>query len=138
MGDGAGGVQEYREVLDTSRRIGLLLGVAAGLDYVAEVAIWDGDPARAVRLGATAARLKQELGGGVPPRMGGALDPLVIGRDILSSDVFAREAAVGRAMDINSAVDDALKVEAPDSLDAAARQTDERAVQVLEVGDEPV
>ena len=29
-------------MLDTSRRIGLLLGVAAGLDYVAEVAIWDG------------------------------------------------------------------------------------------------
>ena len=116
MGDVVGGVREYRGVLETSRKVDLLLGVAVGLDYVAEMAVWTGEVARAVRLGATAARIKEELGGGVPPRMGGALDPLTIGRERLSSDAFEREVAAGRAMDIDSAVDDALEVEPPEQV----------------------
>jgi predicted ATPase/class 3 adenylate cyclase len=112
-GDAVGGVGEYRSVLETSRKIGLLLGVAVGLDYVAETAVWAGDVPRAVRLGATAARIKEELGGGVPPRMGGALDPLTVGRELLAADTFEREVAAGRAMDIDSAVDDALDVKPP-------------------------
>ncbi len=107
------GVREYRDVLKTSRKVGLLLGVAVGLDYVAELAVLAGDVARAVRLGATADRIKRELGGGVPPRMGGALDPLAVGRERLSSAAFEREFAAGLAMDIDSAVDHALEVEPP-------------------------
>jgi predicted ATPase/class 3 adenylate cyclase len=110
-GDVAAGMSDYRDVLQTSRQLDLLIGVAAGLDYIAEVAIWSGDVSRAVRLGATAARIKEELGGGVPPRIGGALDPLEVGRDTLSPESFEREAAAGRAMDIGSAVDEALEVE---------------------------
>jgi hypothetical protein len=79
-----------------------------------------------VRLGATAARLKEELGGGVPPRMGGAPDPLEVGRVSLAPDEFEREAAAGREMDIDSAVAEALAIQPPSSLafarvDAAAR-----------------
>lgn len=114
MGEVAGGVREYRGVLETSRKAGLLLGVAVGLDYVAEMAVWAGDVPRAVRLGATAARIKEDLGGGVPPRMGGALDPLTIGRERLSPEAFEQEVAAGRDMDIDSAVDDALEVEPPE------------------------
>ena len=112
MGE-VGGVHEYRDVLKTSRKLGLLLGVAVGLDYVAEMAVLAGDLERAVRLGATADRIKEELGGGIPPRMGGALDPLAVGRERLSAQAFEREVAAGRAMDIDSAVDDALEVEPP-------------------------
>ena len=119
MGEVAGGVREYRGVLETSRKVGLLLGVAVGLDYVAEMAVWAGDVPRAVRLGATAARIKEELGGGVPPRMGGALDPLTVGRERLSSEAFGQEVAAGRAIDIDSAVDDALEVEPPEQVPPA-------------------
>jgi predicted ATPase/class 3 adenylate cyclase len=115
-GDVVGGVREYRGVLTTSRKVGLLLGVAVGLEYVAEMALLAGDAARAVRLGATADRIKEELGGGVPPRMGGALDPLAVGRERLSPEAFDLEVAAGRAMDIDSAVDDALEVEPPAQL----------------------
>lgn len=111
MGDMAGGVSEYRAVLETSRKVGLLLGVAIALDYIAEVVVWTGDVPHAVRLGATAARIKEELGGGVPPRTGGALDPLTVGRERLSAEAFDQELAAGRAMDTDSAVDDALEVE---------------------------
>jgi hypothetical protein len=119
MGEMVGGVREYRAVLETSRKVGLLLGVAVGLDYVAEVAVWAGDVPHAVRLGATAARIKEELGGGVPPRMGGALDPLTVGRERLSSEAFGQEVAAGRAMDIDSAVNDALDVEPPEQVPPA-------------------
>jgi hypothetical protein len=119
MGEMVGGVRDYRAVLETSRKVGLLLGVAVGLDYVAEVAVWAGDVPRAVRLGATAARIKEELGGGVPPRMGGALDPLMVGRERLSSEAFDRSVAAGRTMDLDTAVNDALEVEPPDRVPPA-------------------
>ena len=119
MGEVVGGVREYRGVLETSRKVGLLLGVAVGLDYVAEMAVWAGDVPRAVRLGATAARIKEELGGGIPPRMGGALDPLTVGRERLSSEAFGQEVAAGRLIDIDSAVDDALEVEPPEHVPPA-------------------
>jgi predicted ATPase/class 3 adenylate cyclase len=119
MGEMVEGVGDYRAVLETSRKVGLLLGVAVGLDYVAEVAVWAGDVPRAVRLGATAARIKEELGGGVPPRMGGALDPLIVGRERLSSEAFDRSVAAGRTMDLDTAVNDALEVEPPDRVPPA-------------------
>jgi len=112
-GDLVGGMSDYRGVLETSQRMDLRLGVAAGLDYIAEVAVWAGDVPQAVRLGATAARLKEELGGGVPPRMGGALDPLEVGRERLARVEFDRHAAAGRAMDVDSAIAEALALEPP-------------------------
>ena len=126
MGDVAGGMGEYRSVLESSRDLDLRLGIALAFDYLAEVASRAGDTSRAVRLGATALRLKEELGGGVPPRMGGAPDPLDLGRATLTPDEFEREAATGRDMDIDSAVAEALAIQPPPSLalervDAAAR-----------------
>ena len=116
MGDVAGGMGEYRSVLESSRDLDLRLGIALALDYLAEVAFRAGDTSRAVRLGATAVRLKEELGGGVPPRMGGAPDPLEVGRATLSPDEFEREAAAGRNMDIDSAVAEAVAIQPPSSL----------------------
>ena len=107
---------EYRSVLESSRDLDLRLGIAVALDYLAEVAFRGGDASRAVRLGATAVRLKEELGGGVPPRMGGAPDPLEVGRTRLTADAFEREAAAGRDMDIDSAVAEALAIQPPSSL----------------------
>ena len=116
MGDVAGGMGEYRSVLESSRDLDLRLGMALAFDYLAEVASRAGDASRAVRLGATALRLKEELGGGVPPRMGGAPDPLAVGRAILTPDEFERELAAGREMDIDSAVAEALAIQTPSSL----------------------
>ena len=111
----------YRRVLETSQRLDLRLGIAVGLEYVAEVPIWAGDVARAVRLGAVAARLKDDLGGGVPPRMGGALEPLVVGRSELPPDVYETELAVGRVMDTETAITDALGTKRPVSVPQPAR-----------------
>jgi hypothetical protein len=120
MGDIAAGLDDYRAVLETSRALDLRIGIAVGLEYFGEVAVWAGDLARAVRLGATAERLKEELGGGVPPRMGGALEPLVVGRSELSPAEFDREVGLGRAMDIDSAIAEALATKAPKSVPSAA------------------
>ena len=116
MGDPEGGVADYRAVLQSSWSMDLRLGVAVALDYLGEVAIWGGDAPRAVRLGAVAERLKDELGGGVPPRMGGALEPLVAGRAKLAGAEFDREVEAGRLMDVDSAIAEALAIEPPASI----------------------
>ncbi len=111
LGDVPGGMREYRSVLRSSRDLDLRLGMAVALDYLAEVGFGCGDAARSVRLGAAATRLKEELGGGVPPRMGGAPDPIEVGRIRLTPEEFEREAAVGRTMDIDSAIAEALAIQ---------------------------
>jgi hypothetical protein len=116
MGDVADGLAAYRSVLETSERLNLLLGVAVGLDYFAEVAIWSGDVERAVRLGAAASRLKETLGGGVPPRMGGAADPLDVGQRDLSPEAFLQALEAGRAMDTDTAIAEALGTAVPTSI----------------------
>ena len=113
LGDIDAGVDGYRRVLEMSQQLDLRLGIAIGLEYFGEVAVWTGDVPRAVRLGAAAARLKEDLGGGVPPRMGGALEPLVVGRNELPPDVFEAEAAAGRMMGIETAIATALATERP-------------------------
>jgi hypothetical protein len=70
---------------------------------------------RAARRGALAAPLKEELGRGVPPRMGGAPDPQEVGRARLAPDEFEWQATAGRAMDIDSAVAEALAIQPPPS-----------------------
>ena len=112
-GDARGGIGEYRSVLESSRAMDLRLGIAVALDYLGEVAIWAGDVARAVRLGAAAERIKEDLGGGVPPRMGGALEPLVVGRSELPEAEFVAEVERGRAMDLDSVIAGALAIEPP-------------------------
>jgi hypothetical protein len=122
LGDIDAGMDGYRGVLEMSQRLDLNLGIAIGLEYVGEVAVWAGDIARAVRLGAAAARLKDDLGGGVPPRMGGGLEPLAVGRSELPPDVFEAEVAAGRTMDIETAIAQALATEHPVSVPASARR----------------
>jgi len=58
-------MREYRSVLESSWDLDLRLRMALAFDYLAEVAIRYGDASRAVRLGATAARLKEESAGSV-------------------------------------------------------------------------
>ena len=57
---------------------------------------------------AAAERLKEDLGGGVPSRLLGALDPLAEGRRRLPLADFDRERAAGRAMEIDPAIEQAV------------------------------
>jgi hypothetical protein len=110
------GIATSRSILESSRLIDLRIGIALGLEYFADLAIWAGDVPRAVRLGAAAKRLKAELGGGIDPRMGGAVESLVVGRSQLTPAEFEREAAVGNAMDIDTAIAEAIATPPPASV----------------------
>ena len=116
MGEMDEGIAEYRAVIETSRSLDLRVGIAIALEYFGEIAFWAGDIPRAVRLGATAARIKEELGGGIPPRIGGALEPLVVGQERLTPDAFDREVAAGRTMDLEAAIEEALSTPLPTSV----------------------
>jgi predicted ATPase/class 3 adenylate cyclase len=119
MADVPSAVATYRSTLERSRSMDLSIGVAMGLENFAELAIRGGDVERGIRLGAAAERLKEELGGGAPSRMVGAMDPLAEGRIRRSAADFDRELAAGRAMDIDSAIAEALGTQIPSSLPAA-------------------
>ena len=106
-------VAGYRAMLETSRGLDMQMAIAFGLDYFGELAIWAGDMHRAVRLGATAARIKEEIGGGVSAWIGDLLEPLIVGREQLSAVDFDREVAAGRAMDIETAIEEALATPLP-------------------------
>ena len=110
------GMDRYMGVLERSRAIDLRLGIAIGFDYLAEVAVWGGDLGRAVRLAVAAERIKEEVGGGVPPRIHGAIDSLKVGRERLTEEEFEREARAGREMDLDSAIAEALATPAPRSV----------------------
>ncbi|MGZ8437840.1 MAG: hypothetical protein ACXWXR_04790, partial [Candidatus Limnocylindrales bacterium] len=110
------GIADYRAMLETSRVLDMRMGIAFGLDYFGEVAIWAGDMPRAVRLGAAAARIKEELGGGISAWIGGMLEPLIVGREQLSMAEFDREVAAGRATDIETAIEEALATPVPTSV----------------------
>ena len=113
MGEIPEGIADYRAMLEMSRALDLRMGIANLLEYFGEVAVWAGDMPRAVRLGATAARIKEELGGGISPWISGVLEPLVVGREQLSAADFDREVATGRAMDIETAIEEALATPLP-------------------------
>jgi hypothetical protein len=120
LGNVEAGIGHYRSVLETSRHLDLRLGIAVALDYFAEVAVWSGDPPKAVRLGSVARRLKAELGGGIPPRIGGALDPFEAGRAALAPGAFGENVDAGASMDLDSAIAEALAIEPPDEIPARA------------------
>ncbi len=113
MGDTPAAMRDYRATLEEFQALDLRIGVAVGLDNYAEVAVWSGDVRRGVRLAAAAARMKEELGGGPPANMIGAVDTLVVGRDKLGVEEFEQEVAAGRAMDVDTAVAEALAAQAP-------------------------
>ena len=110
------GIADYRSVIETSRALDLRVGIAIALEYFGEVALWAGDDRRAVRLAATAARIKEELGGGVPPRIGGAVEPLIVGRERLAPNIFEAEIAAGQSMDTEAAIEEALSTPIPTSV----------------------
>ena len=116
LGEISEGIADYRAMLETSRALDMRMGIAFGLDYFGEVAIWAGDMPRAVRLAATAARIKEELGGGVSAWIGGMLEPLVVGREQLSAAEFDREVAAGRVRDVETAIEEALATPLPTSV----------------------
>jgi predicted ATPase/class 3 adenylate cyclase len=117
-GDIPAAIATYRSTLESSRAMDLGVGIAIGLEMFASLAIWGGDVRRAVRLGAAAKRLKAELGGGIDPRMGGGVEPLVVGRSQLARADFEREEAAGSAMDIDTAIAEALATPPPAAVPA--------------------
>ena len=116
MGEIPEGIADYRAMLEMSRALDLRMGIANLLEYFGEVAIWAGDVPRAVRLGATAARIKEELGGGISPWISGVLEPLIVGREQLPAVDFEREVATGRLRDIETAIEEALATPLPTSV----------------------
>ena len=116
LGEISEGIADYRGMLETARAGDMRMGIAFGLDYFGEVAIWAGDVPRAVRLAATSARIKEELGGGVSAWIGGMLEPLVVGREQLSAAEFDREVAAGRVRDVETAIEEALATPLPTSI----------------------
>jgi predicted ATPase len=111
-GEPAAAMQELRATIEESRRQDLRMAVAVGLDNYAEMAVLSGDIARGVRLAATAARMKDEMGGGPPASLIGDLDPFAVGREQLLSAEYERQLAAGRAMDPETAVAEALAIPA--------------------------
>ena len=112
-GELAEGMADYRALLEASAARDLLLGVAIVLDHLAEAALWAGDLGRALRVAAAAARIKDELGGGIPPQIGGAVEPLVAARGQLSPEAYDREVAAGRAMSVEAAIAEAQATPIP-------------------------
>jgi hypothetical protein len=74
----------------------------AKMGAVLELAL--GQPERAVRLAAIAARAVDDLGGELPESLMGPGDPLEETRLVLAEDEHARGVEEGRAMDFDQAV----------------------------------
>jgi predicted ATPase/class 3 adenylate cyclase len=115
LGDTPAALRDYESALEESRALGLLIGVAVGLDNYAEMAMWSGDLRRAVRLAAAGARMKEEVGGGPPSGMIGGASPLTVGREELPPEEFEAEVQAGRSLDLDSAIVESLATRPPDS-----------------------
>jgi hypothetical protein len=79
----------------------------------AHIANDEGQFERAARLLGASARIRDELGGGIPPELGGQWgDPEEPARQALGKDVYRRARAEGYAMNTDAAVAYALEKDA--------------------------
>ncbi|MFN2519682.1 MAG: adenylate/guanylate cyclase domain-containing protein [Candidatus Limnocylindria bacterium] len=109
LGDREPGLANYSRMLTLARKNGLLLPLATGLDYCAEVVLAEGDAARAMRLCAASERVKEEIGGGISLSVIiHAVDVREAAGERLSTEEFEAAEAAGRAMTLDEAVADAL------------------------------
>ena len=81
------------------------ISMSGALNALALVAIDDGLPERAARLVGAAARIRDDVGGGIPPELFDRWgDPAADARRALGDDAYEAARAAGYAMDLDSAV----------------------------------
>jgi predicted ATPase/class 3 adenylate cyclase len=95
-----------REALGTFAQARETMGISGVLTGFAAVANDDGLPERAARLIGASARIRDELGGGIPPELIGSLvgDPASDAKVALGDAAYGRARAEGYAMDTETAV----------------------------------
>jgi predicted ATPase/class 3 adenylate cyclase len=94
-----------REALEMFTQARDTMSISAVLTGLALVALGDGLPERAARFVGSSARIRDELGGGIPPELIGRWgDPANDAKQALGDDAYDRARAEGYAMDIESAV----------------------------------
>jgi predicted ATPase/class 3 adenylate cyclase len=104
-GDLDGARADLQEALGMFARASDTLSLSMIFTGFALVANDDGVPERAARLIGASARIRDELGGGIPPELIGRWgDPASDARQALGEDAYDRARAEGYAMDTDSAV----------------------------------
>lgn len=79
--------------------------MSGALTGMALVALDDGLPERAARLVGAAARIRDDVGGGIPPELFGRWgDPASDAKQALGEAAYERARAEGYTMDVDSAV----------------------------------
>jgi tetratricopeptide (TPR) repeat protein len=101
----------YSESLGTSRVDGDRRGIAQCLEGLAGVAAMSEQPVRAARLTGAAEALREAIGAPPIPAEGRAINrTIAMLRASLGDEAFEAERAVGRAMPVDLAIDEALDV----------------------------
>ncbi len=108
MGDPSSALRAFGETTRIFRDLGYV-AMLPWLKFAARVELELGRPARAVRLGAVAARAVEEIGGELPEQMVQAGDPLADARELLSEGEYALGVEEGRAMGFDEAAAYALE-----------------------------
>ena len=110
VGDLGAAKRDLHEALEMFAQARDSLSISMTLTGLALVANDEGDHERAARLGGAAARIRDELGGGVPPELVGRWgDPEEDARQALGEDAYRRARTEGYAMDSEEAVASALE-----------------------------
>lgn len=97
-----------RESLKVWYELGTLGRLPLGLKTLAAVALGQGQPGRAVRLGAAADRYNDEIGGEVPDVIAQLGDPVEEARPLLDAEEHARAVKEGRGMSLEEQIAYAL------------------------------
>jgi predicted ATPase/class 3 adenylate cyclase len=109
-GDLDGAKRHARESLQLVVKANDTLSISMGLMPLAHIANDQGQHERAARLLGASARIRDELGGGIPPELGGQWgDPVQNAQEALGEQAYLRARAEGYAMDTETAVAHALE-----------------------------
>jgi predicted ATPase/class 3 adenylate cyclase len=110
VGDLDAARSHLQEAIGIFSKAGDALSISMNLTSLALIANDDGNHERAARLVGAAARIRDKLGGGIPPEIFGRWgDPEERAREALGEDVYQMAWAQGHAMDTETAVAYALE-----------------------------
>jgi len=104
-GDGDAARNHLRDALAMFTQAEDTISMSGALNGFALVAIDDGLPERAARLVGAAARIRDDVGGGIPPELFDSWgDPASDAKQVLGDATYERARAEGYALDVDSAV----------------------------------